>query len=639
MFPLQRFLILLALLPLSQLVTPVVAKGEEKLDKWKASFEADILPIIQSRCIECHNDETNEGEFNLAPFKDGTAAADKLDMWDRVGKRIRLNEMPPQGSPGLTDPQKGAFYRWLDSRPEQDLCNQLASDETQAWYRGHVMSRRLTRTEYRHALFDLFSVELPDAYDLPSDGSGGEGFDTTGDSLFTSPLHVESYLSIAGWVVEQAFATSDFPSRAAAEAEVARLARRVWRSPVSSEDLVRLMQLYDAGLERGLTSQQAVAQTVQALLMSPRFLFVVEQESPQGGVQRLSPHELAMRLALFIWSSVPDEELLKHADSGALYENEVLLTQVRRMLADPRADRLGENFGLQWLGLADLERKIQPDSEVYPEFDAAIVADMRREAVLLIVNVFREDRSLLELIDSTSVIINERLARLYGLAESEAWLNRPHADPDSWHRIPAPAGERGGVITLGAVLASTSYPRRTSPVLRGQWLLAEVLGAHVPPPPPGVPALEETTGNLTAKTMRERLEVHRENPQCASCHNLMDPLGFGLENYDGLGRWRQLDNGLPIDASGTTPNGQLFSGPGELKKVVLSRQDEFKKHFIRKLLGFALGRNLNKFDQCVIDDCLESLEAREQRAAGLIEVICTSYPFQHRYFKAPQETP
>ncbi len=190
---------------------------------------------------------------------------------------------------------------------------------------------------------------------------------------------------------------------------------------------------------------------------------------------------------------------------------------------------------------------------------------------------------------------------------------------------------------MGSVLASTAYPRRTSPVLRGQWILSEVLGAAVPPPPPGVPALDESGDQEKPQTLRERFEAHRQNPQCASCHDRMDPLGFGLENYDLVGRWREDEGGLPIDASGKLPSGQTFDGPYELKQAVLARRDEFRKHFLRKLLGFALGRSLNKFDNCVLDDCAEAFQTSGGRASAAIETICLSYPFRHRYF-SPSET-
>ncbi|MCG8650388.1 MAG: DUF1588 domain-containing protein, partial [Pirellulales bacterium] len=300
------------------------------------------------------------------------------------------------------------------------------------------------------------------------------------------------------------------------------------------------------------------------------------------------------------------------------------IAATRRMLADPKAKALGENFGLQWLGLAHFQTRVTPDPEIYPDYTAKLAADLREEALRTVARVFREDRSILELLAAPEIYINGTLAAHYGYS-----LPR---DAD-WQAVPA-GDRRGGVITLGAVLMNTSYPRRTSPVLRGRWLLEELLGDRVPPPPPDVPALDESTGS-SPQSLRESLELHRKNPQCSSCHSRMDPLGFGLENYDGLGRWRTTERGLPIDANGRLPSGEQFSGPAELKQVLLKRSAEFEAHFSKKLLGFALGRDLNKFDQCVIDDCLKELAARQHSSSAVIETIVTSYPFRHRYFKAP----
>jgi hypothetical protein len=232
----------------------------------------------------------------------------------------------------------------------------------------------------------------------------------------------------------------------------------------------------------------------------------------------------------------------------------------------------------------------------------------------------------LELIDADYVHVNGHLADHYG-------LDLPADAP--WQLLAVDDARRGGVITLGAVLTSASYPRRTSPVLRGRWVLEELLGDQVPPPPPDVPALEEgQTGD--SLSLRQRLEIHRKNPQCAACHNRMDPIGFGLENFDGLGRWRNTIDDVPIDASGKLPSGEAFRGPQQLKEVLLRRSGQFEQHLVKKMLGFALGRELNKFDQCVIEDCLKKLNSNDHRSRAIIETIVTSYPFQHRYFKAAQ---
>jgi len=628
----------------------VTADEPEQTKQWEATFEQDILPIVRDRCFECHSGDEPDGGFDVSPFSSGELVTKKLDIWVEVGKRLRLKEMPPEGSPQLDDDQKGKFHRWLDAQPKQDLCSQLATDQTQAWYRGFVMSRRLTRTEYLNAIRDLVGLPIDSQIEIPSDGSGGEGFDTNGDSLFTSAIHIEQFLQVASTIIDAALPPSvpdddgeqtrnvraarerllvavpddERSELDAANAVIAAFARRAWRRPITSEEVARLQLFFDAAKQRGAGFIEAIRDPLKAILVSPHFLFVVESETAEGGVQRLTQHQLATRMALFIWSSVPDDELLRHADDGTLDKPEQIVAQTRRLLADPKAIALGENFGLQWLGLTRFLSGIKPDREVYPSHNDQLSSDLQLEAVRFVSTVFREDRSLLDLIDANYVVINGNLAQHYG-------LDLPADAP--WQRFETSDRRRGGVITLGATLMSASYPRRTSPVLRGRWILEEVLGGQVPPPPPNVPALEDAVTEQ-ATTLRERLELHRKNPDCASCHNRMDPLGFGLENFDGLGRWRENDQGLVIDSSGQLPSGERFQGPEELKKILLNRAGEFDLHVVRKLLGFALGRELNKFDECVIKDSLDRLNAENHRASAVIETIVLSYPFQHRYFKA-----
>jgi len=655
-------------------ITAAKDEDGEALAKWKGKFDRTIFPLMKQRCIECHSGDQPDGELDLGKFTDGETAASQMEMWDEVGKRIRLNEMPPAGSPQLDDSQKGQFYRWLDSRPSEDLCSKLANEETQAWYQGFVMSRRLTRTEYLNGMRDLLGISVDAGFQIPSDGAGGEGFDTNGGTLFTSPIHIEQYLAATIDTLNRALSDSpptpdhleqgnpkgdnSSPETAgpvpasrklnvssgmrdailcsqpssttsptqAAEEVVRQFARRAWRRPVGDDEVQRLVGLFANVFQQSDDFLVAIKQPLTAILISPNFLFVVETESEQGGVQRLTQHQLATRLALFLWSSVPDAVLLDAADAGELDTQPQVLFHTNRMLNDDRAQAIGENFGLQWLGLANFLETVRPDAETFPEYNVKLASDLRQEVIQTVSTVFRQDRSLLELVDSPQVYISGRLAKFYGLSEDSQAL-------DAWQEVLVAGSPRGGIITSGAVLVNASYPRRTSPVLRGRWLLEEILGSKVPPPPPGVPALEEAVSEDVV-SLRQRLEIHRKNPECASCHNRMDPLGFGLENFDAIGRWREEDNGQAIDASGTLPSGQSFQGPSQLKQILLERSGDFERHLIKKMLGFALGRELNKFDDCVVDQAMESLQENGHRSRLVIETIVTSYAFQHRYFKA-----
>lgn len=638
---------------------------EAKVARWKKEYEARVLPIIRERCQQCHNAEKSEGELDLSKFATGDQAYEAADAWERVARRIRLNEMPPQGSPGLNDRQKGTFQKWVDTRPNQDLCSQLASEETQSWYRGYVMSRRLTQLEYRNAVRDLLGQSLPVGEEPPVDGAGGEGFDTVGDSLFTSTLHTEAYLLLADQLVDRALpagrmeqwlsgvgeqsggvlrgllsesqwrlldtaASADAAGvQSAVQQLIAGFARRAWRRPPTEEEVTRLQQLFAASLPRLSSVLESVRQPLKAVLVSPHFLFVVETEPDETGVLPLTGHQLATRLALFLWSSVPDEELLAAADAGVLADDRQYRQQIRRMLADPKSAGLGENFGLQWLGLRNFGGVV-PDAKVYPQYSELLAGDLREEAVQFVSGVFRENRPLTDLLAADYVVVNGRLAQHYGLSLP--------ADAD-WQRVVVADGRRGGAATLGAVLTAASYPRRTSPVLRGRWILDELLGTPVPPPPPGVPPLDQSVAESGSQTLRQRLELHRQKPECASCHDRMDPLGFGLENFDGIGRWRESDAGQSIDAAGRLPSGEQFAGPAELKAVLLGRKDDFLNHFSRKMLGFALGRELNKFDACVVETSVKKLQENGFQSQILIEEIACSYPFRNRYYKKSDPSP
>lgn len=627
-------------------VSSAARSDDEAVATWEAAFRKDVRPVLEARCFGCHAGEKVEGDLDLAGF----AAADDLlgaaRAWERVAARIRLGEMPPAGSSALSESEKATLLRWLDVRPGRDLCSQLASDESTSWYSGRVMSRRLTRSEYDRIVSVLFRCELSPSTGFPSDGAGGEGFDTTGDTLFTSPIHVERYVAGAAEVVGR-FLVPERPadpalvagwerwvgpgfSTAGAEGMRSRLAAfadEAWRRPPSPDELARLCDLASAAAE-GSDPLTGLREAFTAVLCSPHFLFIVEASLGEDGVKPLTPRQLATRLALFLWSALPDTALLEVAARGGLEDEAVLRDQVRRMLADDRSRGLAEDFGLQWLDLRNFSQRVAPDATTFPEFDPRLAADVREEVVRVVHRVFRDDRSLLELIDAPETPLTPRLAAHYGLTVPAA------SDADGWVNVSLADRRRGGVLTTAAVLAGTSYPRRTSPVLRGQWVLHQVLGARVPPPPPGVPPLDEEGAVATARTLRQRLEAHRVDPTCASCHDRMDPLGFGLENYDAIGRWRTEDGGLPIDASGSLAPEGGFDGPEELKARLLARQGEFLRHLARKLLGYALGRGLDQFDQCVLDRAVERLAAAGNRASVLVEEIVVSYPFRHRYHKS-----
>jgi len=600
-------------------------------------FEQNVRPVLEQYCIECHQGPDAQGGLDFDKFPTEAAALEAPETWDKVWQRVNKFEMPPEGSPQLRDIHRPPLMGWIEaSRKPAEDCSKLASDDTMQWYGGIVMSRRLTRSEYNNSIRDLVGLDLRPADAFPADGSGGEGFDNVGGTLFLSPVQLEKYLAAAATVVDAALADADSrrlilcaapdssrTPREAARVIVAEFARRAFRRPVGDDEVERLLTMYNRAADRGDDFPSAIKLALQAVLISPHFLFLSEPEPEQPGVYRLDHHQIAARLAYFLWASTPDDDLLQLAEVGLLHDEDVLRAQVRRMLVDPRAHGFVESFATQWLGIDALGAAIRPDAERFPQFDDRLAQDMRAEAIALVETVFRDDRSLLELLDGDYAMLNARLAAHYGL---------PSVEGDHLRLVPLDDARRGGLLGLGAVLTATSYPLRTSPVIRGKWVLETLLGSTVPPPPPNAGKLpDDDHADVRDLTFRQQLEAHRTQPECAACHARMDPLGFGLENFDAIGRWRHHQNGLPVDSSGALPSGETFSGPAQLKQVLLARKDEFLRNLTRKLLGYSLGRGLNKFDECVINHGLEALAANDYRPSALVETIVLSYPFQHRF--------
>jgi hypothetical protein len=356
--------------------------------------------------------------------------------------------------------------------------------------------------------------------------------------------------------------------------------------------------------------------------VDPDFLFRVEGDpanSKADSVHAVSEFELASRLSFFLWSSLPDDELLNLAAQGRLQEPAVFEHQVRRMLQDSRSKALVENFAGQWLYLRNLPSKF-PDPGVYPNFDENLRQALEQETQLFFDSIIREDRSVVDLLDADYTFVNERLARHYGI---------PNVHGSQFRRVTLLDENRRGLLGQGSILMVTSYATRTAPTLRGKWLLENVLGTPPPPPPPNVPSLKEDR-NASVLTMRQRMEQHRANPACASCHKLMDPLGFALENFDAVGGWRTAQGNTPIDASGELPDGTKFQGPSELRRILLSKRDQFVGTVTEKLLTYALGRGIEYYDMPAVRKIVRDAASSDYRFSAIILGIAKSTPFQMR---------
>lgn len=397
-------------------------------------------------------------------------------------------------------------------------------------------------------------------------------------------------------------------------------ASRAYRRPVLKEELDRLMVIFQMGMRTGDGYEKAMQLCCQAVLCNPNFLFRVELDAVAQPTRTLNPYELASRLSYFLWCSLPDETLYAAAKSGDLSKPEVLKDQVARMLKDPKAEAVVENFAMQWLQLRKIYN-FQPDKKQFPEYNEALMTAMVDESKLTFANVMAEDRSILEFIDSKTTYVNDILAKHYGMAGVTG---------SEMRKVSTEGTGRGGVLTQAAVLAITSNPSRTSPTKRGKWILEQILGSPPPPPPPGVGDLAESSKVDSSLSLRQKMEVHRKNPACATCHTKMDALGFGFENYDAVGHWRTKDGTLLIDSTAVLPDGKKFSGPAQLKAVLMGNKREFTTSFVEKLMTFALGRGVDAADKCFVDEVVKKAEASGYKFSSIVQGIAASDPFRKR---------
>jgi hypothetical protein len=612
-----------------------------------ATFENTVAPLIARHCRECHGGDKPHGDLTL----DGAAATD-LVLWRKVADVLRSGTMPPAERPRPAPADLDSFNAWLDAEVLRVDCGRPANP-------GRVTMRRLNRAEYDHTIRDLVGIDFHPADDFPADDIG-YGFDNIGDVLSVSPLLLEKYLAAAERVVDAAVQSptiwrrimnppaydpipfalrgppplrdgavknlriattqeSDAKARELEQAAVALrwFADRAYRRPISHDELARLVQFVEAAQRTGEPADAGVRLALKAILVSPHFLFRVEPMTNSN--QRIDDFELATRLSYFLWSSTPDEELFRAAAADTLHQPDLLTAQTQRMIRDSKSRSLSTDFAAQWLQVRALNG-FTPDPARFPGFDAGLRRAMLREAEMFFDVIVREDRNILDLLDADFTYVNEQLARHYGIAGVRG---------DEFRRVNLNGTGRGGVLTQAAVLTVTSNPTRTSPVKRGKWVLENLLGSPPPAPPPGADDLQPVLAGQKL-TLRQRIESHRTKAECASCHARMDPLGFGLENFDAVGAWRSHDGDEPIDASGTLPDGQSFAGPSGLKALLRQRSSDFRRCFAEKLLTYALGRGLTPDDQCAVRRIVAETAFEGDRFSALALAIVRSEPFQAR---------
>lgn len=403
---------------------------------------------------------------------------------------------------------------------------------------------------------------------------------------------------------------------------ISTIAERAYRRPPRSEEIGRLLDLFNQSRRIGDSFESGVQLALKALLISPHFLFKMEADpnyKNDATVRKLNDYELATRLSYFLHSTMPDDELYQLAKSGRLTMDGNLDKQIQRMLKSPRINQFVNNFAMQWLQLRNLPN-IGFDRKRFPTFDSGLRRDFLNETQQFFTYVIREDRSALELLDSNYTFLNDNLAKHYGIKDVQG---------RQFRKVDLKDNSRGGLVTQASILAVTSNPTRTSPVKRGRWIMEQLLGTSPPPPPPNVPELMADEAELSG-TLRQKMEQHRKDPACANCHAKMDPLGFGLENFDAVGTWRTIDGKDPIDSTGILPSGEKFSGPGELKKILIAHKKEFIQTLAEKMMIYALGRGLDTNDQCAIEDITKAVEKEDYKFSRLVIEIVHSEPFQKR---------
>lgn len=624
----RRILLLLTVVCVAAAILsrqPAPAQKKSSLPKNPdASFRQTVAPLLGKYCVQCHGGKRPKGGLSLEQFKSDDDARKQPAIWDKVTQNLRSGDMPPKGKPRPTPQELQAITGWIDKHVAQVDC-------TKARNPGRVTIRRLNRVEYKNTIRDLIGIDFKPAEDFPADDVG-YGFDNIGDVLTLSPLLMERYLAAADKIVEQAIDAPAFreryldalkkeKSREAAARVIDGFARRAYRRPVTPDEVERLVQFIRLARQNGQEPVVGLKLAFKAVLLSPHFLFRVEADRSSAerpdAIYAINEFELASRLSYFLWSSMPDDELLRLAQEVSLRKD--LVKQVERMMRDPKAVAFTENFAGQWLQLRNL-RELTPDPKLFPAYTPALRDAMRRESELFFAAIVKENRSILEFLDADFTFVNETLAKHYGIAGIKG---------PEFKRVSLDGAQRGGVLTQASILTLTSNPTRTSPVKRGKWVLENILGTPPPPPPPDAGELPEDGKQLTG-SLRQRMEQHRSKAICASCHQRMDPLGFALENYDGIGAWRTKDGKFDIDAAGKLPSGQSFSGPRELRVVLKGKAGEFRRCLTEKMLTYALGRGLEAYDKCTVDEICQALVRNNDRFSTLILAVVKSEPFQLR---------
>ena len=592
-------------------------------------FKEKVGPFVEKYCARCHGSRAKAG-INLQSAVKNPSGESAILHFKKAAANVKVHDMPPEDAAKQpTDEERRQFVKWIGKH------KYLAPRDP-----GAFVIRRLTKTEYANTLRDLYGVDPSIAESLP-DEVVGEGFLNS-----ISALQSEQFLGIANRVVAQVVApegkaptavqkrlfgeapTEGSDLRKAARDIARSLARDAYRRPPTDAELAVLVDVYDLGRKNELNHKAALGLMLKAVLVSPQFLFITPAGEPEskGNIVQLDNFQLASRLSYLLWSAPPDAELAALANKGELRKPGVLRAQVGRLLQDARSRALFDGFGAQWLGINKLAGQVF-DPKKFPQMTPTLRTAMIDEARLFFSSIVSENKSVVQFVNSDYTFLNEPLAKVYGLGQS---VRGP-----KMRRVKLTNPNRGGILGMPATLATTSFPNRTSPVNRGVWVLEQILGERVPPPPADIPELEEQEHkDVKGLTLRQRTELHQSEATCRNCHKILDPIGFGLENFDSIGRWRDTNNeGLAIDSKGQLPDGKKFSTPAELKRLLAKREADLARNLTERLMAYALGRQLGGYDDVVIDQLMVKIAKENYRVRAIIAEVITSYLFTHRRIK------
>ena len=594
--------------------------------------------VLEQFCLDCHDQETQKGEVNLEKALATQPLVRHLPLWRTVIARIENGDMPPREKGTLPELEKRKLLKWLDQ--EITHFDYDTIDDP-----GYEPARRMTHHELVHTLRDLLGVSLNVRDSFPTDLSGESGFDNSANTLFIQPILMERYLAAIEKAIEQAIPLGHSPGsdsifsthwpshpheeQQAASAMLANFLPKAFRRPVTENEFEEIFRLYGESRKRGENFTQGMRQALTGSLIAPQFLLKVEHHPPTHDAYPVGSYELATRLSYFLWASMPDAELFNLAAQEQLTSPEVIEKQLTRMLQDPKAETLGSLFAAQWLGFDALGTRIRMDPIDNPWCTDSLMQAMKEESAMNFLALLRENQPLTEFIQSRTTYLNEELATFYEIDSIKGQEMR---------RVTLSDPRRYGLFGQASVLAVTSSPYQTSPIRRGEWVLNALLGTPPAPPPPDAGTLSEAIESNQKLSFREKLQRHSQDPRCQSCHREMDPIGFALENFDWFGRWRLESNGHPIDAKGRLPSGTRFEGPVGLRNVIIHEKlDDLARQITRKMLSYALGRQLEYFDEPAVRTILRAFKSKGYRMHTLIQQICLSYPFLYKRDPIPAE--